>query len=120
MDPSKKKIRGKGSQGKAPGSGENSYVISYEDVRAYQGEIVAVAGFPVLGEYAKVIAHADTVEVLRKYLHVLGAFDNSQEQRNTVTVHIIPGLDVCCYVNAAKSEPQIIRKEKGEKASCSK
>lgn len=114
MDPSKKKIRGKGSRGKAPKEGENSYVISHEDTRAYQGEIVLVSGFPALGSYAKVIAHADTLEVLKRYLHVLGTFDNLREQRDTVTVHVFPGLDVWCYVNAARSEPQIIRGKREE------
>ncbi len=103
MERSGKKGRGRGAKGKPPKSGENEYVISFEDARAYRGQIVAVDRFPKLGGYAKVIAHADGLEELKQHLEILGV-------EATASVHVYPGLDVCCYVIASRKKPQIKRK----------
>lgn len=105
-----KKIRGRGAKGAAPKGGENRYVITFEDTRAYQGKIVAVAGFPAPGGYAKVMARADGLRELKRDLRILGLIEESDRQCDTVTVHIYPGLDVFCYVSVSKTRPQVMRK----------
>ncbi len=105
-----KKIRGRGAKGSPPKTGENRYVITFEDTRAYRGKIVAVAGFPAPGFYAKVVAQADEMKELKRDLRILGLIDGSDRECDTVTVHVYPGLDVCCYVNVSKERPKIIRK----------
>lgn len=107
-----KKIRGRGAQGKPPRDGENRFVVSFEDTRAYQGKIVAVDRFPAPGSYAKVIARANGLTELKRDLRILGMLDDSERECDTITVHVYPGLDVWCYVNAQRQQPQIIRKEK--------
>lgn len=110
MRQSKKKIRGKGARGNPPKDGENRFVISHEDTRAYQGKIVAVAGFPPSGGYANVVARGDDLDELKRDLRILDMLDESKDDRGTVTVHVYPGLDVWCYVNVSRSRPQIVRK----------
>lgn len=98
-----KKKNAKRQWGAPPKSGENKFVISTKDSRKYCGKIVVVAGWPDLGQYAKVIMAGNTVERVRKELCL---------SRDRATVHIIPGTDVICYINLALKEPQIERKER--------
>lgn len=111
MERMSKKARRRGAKGAPPRGGENQYVISSEDSRAFQGEVVAVLGFPKPGRYAKVVAHADGLEELKRDLRILGLLDSSEGRRDDVTVHVMPGLDVGCYVSVSKRRPQIERRE---------
>jgi hypothetical protein len=113
MTKARKKTWSTEAKGKPPRNGENRYVISLEDARAYHDKIVAVAGFPTLGGYAKVIAQADDLKELKRDLRILGVLERSEDARDTVTVHIYPESAVYCYVSISKKKTQIIRRRKG-------